>query len=47
MKTGIGAIVGLAVTMSGIPLLALESMTLPGGTLYISMLPAGNRQVPR
>jgi hypothetical protein len=27
----------LAVTISGIPLLALESMTLPGGTLYISM----------
>jgi hypothetical protein len=27
---------------------ALESMTLPSGTLYVSMLPAGSRQsVPR
>ncbi len=48
IKTGDAASMNVFVARDGAQKAALESMTLPSGTLYVSMLPAGSRQsVPR
>jgi hypothetical protein len=48
IKTGDAASMNVFVARDGAQKAVLESMTLPSGTLYVSMLPAGSRQsVPR
>jgi hypothetical protein len=48
IKTGDAASMNVFIARDGAQKAALESMTLPSGTLYVSMLPAGSRQsVPR
>jgi hypothetical protein len=43
IKTGDAASMDVFVARDGAPKAALESMKLPSGTLYVSMLPSGSR----